>query len=94
MSLLHHRSACEQHADVFCFPEDRLHIVVPLVMSVCQVSPQVDDAAVASLSFQFGKICSQLAGELQRWFHTTVGGLNTPHSTGGVTQGPVYPQHL
>lgn len=44
-------------------------MVVPLVMSVCQVSPQVDDAAVASLSFQFGKICSQLAGELQPWFH-------------------------
>uniref|UniRef100_H3CGT9 Protein phosphatase 4, regulatory subunit 4 n=1 Tax=Tetraodon nigroviridis TaxID=99883 RepID=H3CGT9_TETNG len=42
--------------------DDRLHIVVPLVMSVCQVSPQVDDATVASLSFQFGKICSQLAG--------------------------------
>ncbi|XP_011610127.2 serine/threonine-protein phosphatase 4 regulatory subunit 4 isoform X1 [Takifugu rubripes] len=44
--------------------DDRLHIVVPLVMSVCQVSPQVDDAVVASLSFQFGKICSGLAGTL------------------------------
>lgn len=39
-------------------------------MSVCQVSPQVDDTVVASLSFQFGKICSQLAGELQRCLHT------------------------
>ncbi|XP_061757439.1 serine/threonine-protein phosphatase 4 regulatory subunit 4 isoform X2 [Nerophis ophidion] len=38
--------------------ENRLRVVVPLVMSVTQA----DDAILASLSFQFGKICSQLAG--------------------------------
>uniref|UniRef100_A0A3Q3XC71 Uncharacterized protein n=1 Tax=Mola mola TaxID=94237 RepID=A0A3Q3XC71_MOLML len=39
---------------------DRLHVVVPLVMSVCEVSSQADEAVVASLSFQFGKLCSGL----------------------------------
>lgn len=44
--------------------DDRLHVVVPLVMSVCEVSSsQADEAVVASLSFQFGKLCSGLAGE-------------------------------
>ncbi|XP_054617641.1 serine/threonine-protein phosphatase 4 regulatory subunit 4 isoform X2 [Dunckerocampus dactyliophorus] len=38
--------------------ENRLRVVVPLVMSVFQAG----DAIMASLSFQFGKICSQLAG--------------------------------
>lgn len=57
-------------------------MVVPLVMAACQVSPQVDDAVVASLSFQFGKICCQLAGELQRWFHPP-----------GRAQATVVPRH-
>ncbi|XP_067428871.1 serine/threonine-protein phosphatase 4 regulatory subunit 4 isoform X2 [Thunnus thynnus] len=42
--------------------DDRLHVVVPLVMSVCEASSQADEAVVASLSFQFGKLCSGLAG--------------------------------
>lgn len=54
-------------------------------MSVCQVSPQVDDAVVASLSFQFGKICSHLAGELQHCLHTLDGSQDSPTSTGGAT---------
>ncbi|XP_059212073.1 serine/threonine-protein phosphatase 4 regulatory subunit 4 isoform X2 [Centropristis striata] len=45
--------------------DDRLHVVVPLVMSVCEVSSsQVDEAAAAALSFQFGKLCSGLTGVL------------------------------
>ncbi|XP_040025602.2 serine/threonine-protein phosphatase 4 regulatory subunit 4 isoform X3 [Gasterosteus aculeatus] len=44
--------------------DDRLHVVVPMVMSACEVSSQADEAVVASLSFQFGKVCSGLAGSL------------------------------
>ncbi|XP_035850900.1 serine/threonine-protein phosphatase 4 regulatory subunit 4 isoform X3 [Sander lucioperca] len=44
--------------------DDRLHIVVPMVMAACEVSSQADEAVVASLSFQFGKLCSGLAGSL------------------------------
>ncbi|XP_070843858.1 serine/threonine-protein phosphatase 4 regulatory subunit 4 isoform X2 [Chaetodon trifascialis] len=44
--------------------DDRLHVVVPLVMSACEVSSPADEAVVASLSFQFGKLCSGLAGSL------------------------------
>uniref|UniRef100_A0A3B5AM07 Protein phosphatase 4 regulatory subunit 4 n=1 Tax=Stegastes partitus TaxID=144197 RepID=A0A3B5AM07_9TELE len=40
---------------------NRLHVVIPLVMSVCETSSQADEAIVASLSFQFGKLCSGLA---------------------------------
>ncbi|XP_068565302.1 serine/threonine-protein phosphatase 4 regulatory subunit 4 isoform X2 [Cebidichthys violaceus] len=43
--------------------DDRLHVVVPMVMSACETS-QADEAVVASLSFQFGKVCSGLAGSL------------------------------
>uniref|UniRef100_A0A8C4H675 Protein phosphatase 4, regulatory subunit 4 n=1 Tax=Dicentrarchus labrax TaxID=13489 RepID=A0A8C4H675_DICLA len=64
--------------------DDRLHVVVPLVMSVCEVSSQADEAVVASLSFQFGKLCSGLAGEtnqqgrlLQRFKVLCVAGLQT-----------------
>ncbi|XP_045916567.1 serine/threonine-protein phosphatase 4 regulatory subunit 4 isoform X2 [Micropterus dolomieu] len=44
--------------------DDRLHVVVPLVMSVCEASSQADEAVVASLSFQYGKLCSGLADSL------------------------------
>ncbi|KAM7368459.1 hypothetical protein PAMP_014673 [Pampus punctatissimus] len=44
--------------------DDRLHVVVPLVMSVCEASSQVDKAVAASLSFQFGKLCSGLAEDM------------------------------
>lgn len=44
--------------------DDRLHIVAPLVMSVCEGSSPADKAVLASLSFQFGKLCSSLAGKL------------------------------
>ncbi|XP_029985028.1 serine/threonine-protein phosphatase 4 regulatory subunit 4 isoform X2 [Sphaeramia orbicularis] len=44
--------------------DDRLHVVVPLVMSVCDSSSQADEAVMASLSFQFGKLCSGLADSL------------------------------
>ncbi|XP_051265002.1 serine/threonine-protein phosphatase 4 regulatory subunit 4 isoform X2 [Dicentrarchus labrax] len=66
--------------------DDRLHVVVPLVMSVCEVSSQADEAVVASLSFQFGKLCSGLAGSLsdeqqgrllQRFKVLCVAGLQT-----------------
>ncbi|TNN44783.1 Serine/threonine-protein phosphatase 4 regulatory subunit 4 [Liparis tanakae] len=66
--------------------EDRLHIVVPMVMSVCEVSWQADEGAMASLSFQFGKVCSGLAGSLsdeergrllQRFKVLCVAGLQT-----------------
>lgn len=33
-------------------------------MSVCEGSSPADEAVLASLSFQFGKLCSGLAGEL------------------------------
>uniref|UniRef100_UPI0037E769D2 serine/threonine-protein phosphatase 4 regulatory subunit 4 isoform X2 n=1 Tax=Semicossyphus pulcher TaxID=241346 RepID=UPI0037E769D2 len=44
--------------------DDRVHIVVPLVMSVCEVSSPADEAVLVSLSFQFGKLCSGLEGSL------------------------------
>uniref|UniRef100_A0A3Q3K1I0 Serine/threonine-protein phosphatase 4 regulatory subunit 4 n=2 Tax=Monopterus albus TaxID=43700 RepID=A0A3Q3K1I0_MONAL len=44
--------------------DDRLHVVVPLVMSVCEASLQGDEAIQASLSFQFGKLCTGLTGSL------------------------------
>ncbi|KAM6906161.1 serine/threonine-protein phosphatase 4 regulatory subunit 4 [Lycodopsis pacificus] len=65
--------------------DDRLHVVVPMVMSVCEAS-QADEAVVASLSFQFGKVCSGLAGSLsdeekgrllQRFKVLCVAGLQT-----------------
>lgn len=51
-------------------PDDRLHVVVPLVMSVCEVSSPADEAVLASLSFQFGKLCSGLAGGTQHTLQT------------------------
>ncbi|XP_034382888.1 serine/threonine-protein phosphatase 4 regulatory subunit 4 isoform X1 [Cyclopterus lumpus] len=66
--------------------DDRLHVVVPMVMSVCEVSLQADEVAMASLSFQFGKVCSGLAGSLsdeekgrllQRFKVLCVAGLQT-----------------
>lgn len=78
---LHHHYTCK-HAKIFCVPDDRLHIVVPLVMSVCQVSPQVDDAVEASLSFQFGKICSGLAGEMHHWAQSECSRVHSHMSTG------------
>ncbi|XP_028252972.1 serine/threonine-protein phosphatase 4 regulatory subunit 4 [Parambassis ranga] len=66
--------------------DDRLHVVVPLVMSVCETLSPVDEAVVASLSFQFGKLCSGLAGSLsdeqkscllQRFKVLCVAGLQT-----------------
>ncbi|XP_061602857.1 serine/threonine-protein phosphatase 4 regulatory subunit 4 [Cololabis saira] len=44
--------------------DDQIHVVVPMVMAVCDASMQVDEAVVASLSFQFGKLCNELAGSL------------------------------
>uniref|UniRef100_A0A1A8QIL2 Protein phosphatase 4, regulatory subunit 4 n=2 Tax=Nothobranchius rachovii TaxID=451742 RepID=A0A1A8QIL2_9TELE len=44
--------------------EDRLNVLVPMVMAVCDGSSQVDEAVMLSLSFQFGKLCSGLAGFL------------------------------
>ncbi|XP_026163997.1 serine/threonine-protein phosphatase 4 regulatory subunit 4 isoform X2 [Mastacembelus armatus] len=43
--------------------DDRIHVVVPLVMSVCEES-QADEAVMVSLSFQFGKLCSGLTASL------------------------------
>ncbi|KAM7396058.1 hypothetical protein PAMA_007369 [Pampus argenteus] len=73
--------------------DDRLHVVVPLVMSVCEASSQVDKAVAASLSFQFGKLCNGLAGclsdeqrsrLLQRYKLLCVAGLQTEgHQTNG-----------
>ncbi|TKS65081.1 Serine/threonine-protein phosphatase 4 regulatory subunit 4 [Collichthys lucidus] len=73
--------------------DDRLHVVVPLVMSVCEVSSQVDEAVMASLSFQFGKLCNGLTGSLseeqkarllQRFKVLCVAGLqNEGNSTDG-----------
>ncbi|XP_076021395.1 serine/threonine-protein phosphatase 4 regulatory subunit 4 isoform X2 [Genypterus blacodes] len=42
--------------------EDILHVVVPLVMSLCDSSSQEDEAIMASLSYQFGKLCLGLSG--------------------------------
>ncbi|KAM9339707.1 serine/threonine-protein phosphatase 4 regulatory subunit 4 [Symphorus nematophorus] len=73
--------------------DDKLHVVVPLVMSVCDVSSQADEAVVASLSFQFGKLCSGLSGclseeqkgrLLQRFKVLCVAGLQTE---GNQTEG-------
>ncbi|XP_042072358.1 serine/threonine-protein phosphatase 4 regulatory subunit 4 isoform X2 [Haplochromis burtoni] len=44
--------------------DDQLHVVIPLVMAVCEASLQEDEAIMASLSFQFGKLCNELAGSL------------------------------
>ncbi|KAF0024066.1 hypothetical protein F2P81_024696 [Scophthalmus maximus] len=66
--------------------DDRVHVVVPLVMSVCEASSQGDETVLASLSFQFGKLCSGLAGSLsdeqkgrllQRFKVLCVAGLQT-----------------
>ncbi|XP_034018304.1 LOW QUALITY PROTEIN: serine/threonine-protein phosphatase 4 regulatory subunit 4 [Thalassophryne amazonica] len=43
--------------------DERIQVVVPLLMSLCEASSPLDEAneaAVASLSFQFGKLCSGL----------------------------------
>ncbi|KAF7654242.1 hypothetical protein LDENG_00072470, partial [Lucifuga dentata] len=42
--------------------DDRINVVIPLVMSLCDSSSQEDEAIVVSLSFQFGKLCSGLSG--------------------------------
>lgn len=39
--------------------------MVPLVMSACELASQSDEAVLASLSFQFGKLCSGLSGKIQ-----------------------------
>ncbi|XP_041831405.1 serine/threonine-protein phosphatase 4 regulatory subunit 4 isoform X2 [Melanotaenia boesemani] len=66
--------------------DDRLHVVVPMVMAVCDAASQVDEVVLASLSFQFGKLCSGLAGSLsdeqksrllQRFKLMCVAGLQT-----------------
>ncbi|XP_040920106.1 serine/threonine-protein phosphatase 4 regulatory subunit 4 isoform X3 [Toxotes jaculatrix] len=66
--------------------DDRLHVVVPLVMSVCEASSQADESVAASLSFQFGKLCNGLAVSLsdeqkgrllQRFKVLCVAGLQT-----------------
>ncbi|XP_034722216.1 serine/threonine-protein phosphatase 4 regulatory subunit 4 [Etheostoma cragini] len=66
--------------------DDRLHVVVPMVMAACEVSLQEDEAVVVSLSFQFGKLCTGLAGclseeqrtrLLQRFKALCVAGLQT-----------------
>ncbi|XP_039873761.1 serine/threonine-protein phosphatase 4 regulatory subunit 4 isoform X2 [Simochromis diagramma] len=44
--------------------DDQLHVVIPLVMAVCEASLQEDETIMASLSFQFGKLCNELAGSL------------------------------
>ncbi|XP_013878114.1 serine/threonine-protein phosphatase 4 regulatory subunit 4 isoform X2 [Austrofundulus limnaeus] len=44
--------------------DDRLHVLTPMVMSVCNASSQVDKAITTSLSFRFGTLCSVLAGFL------------------------------
>uniref|UniRef100_A0A3Q2D9X4 Protein phosphatase 4, regulatory subunit 4 n=1 Tax=Cyprinodon variegatus TaxID=28743 RepID=A0A3Q2D9X4_CYPVA len=46
------------------YSDDLLHLLVPLVMSACDASSQVDEGVTVSLSFQFGKLCSGLAGSL------------------------------
>ncbi|XP_071401700.1 LOW QUALITY PROTEIN: serine/threonine-protein phosphatase 4 regulatory subunit 4, partial [Centroberyx affinis] len=43
--------------------DDRVHVLVPLLMSVCEPS-QADEAVVASLSFQYGKLCNGLSASL------------------------------
>ncbi|XP_032364388.1 serine/threonine-protein phosphatase 4 regulatory subunit 4, partial [Etheostoma spectabile] len=66
--------------------DDRLHVVVPMVMAACEVSSQEDEGVVASLAFQFGKLCTGLAGclsedqrtrLLQRFQALCVTGLQT-----------------
>ncbi|KAM6992080.1 serine/threonine-protein phosphatase 4 regulatory subunit 4 isoform 4-T4 [Tautogolabrus adspersus] len=66
--------------------DDRVHIVVPLVMSVCEEATSADKAVLVSLSFQFGKLCSGLEGFLsdeqksrlmQRFRVLCVAGLQT-----------------
>uniref|UniRef100_A0A3P8Q8Q9 Protein phosphatase 4, regulatory subunit 4 n=1 Tax=Astatotilapia calliptera TaxID=8154 RepID=A0A3P8Q8Q9_ASTCA len=46
--------------------DDQLHVVIPLVMAVCEASLQEDEAIMASLSFRFGKLCNELAGRTSR----------------------------
>uniref|UniRef100_A0A3Q3GHP0 Protein phosphatase 4, regulatory subunit 4 n=1 Tax=Labrus bergylta TaxID=56723 RepID=A0A3Q3GHP0_9LABR len=73
--------------------DDRVHIVVPLVMSVCEEATPADKAVLVSLSFQFGKLCSGLEGFLsdeqksrllQRFRVLCVAGLQTE---GNQTEG-------
>uniref|UniRef100_A0A3Q3KLS2 Protein phosphatase 4, regulatory subunit 4 n=1 Tax=Mastacembelus armatus TaxID=205130 RepID=A0A3Q3KLS2_9TELE len=68
--------------------DDRIHVVVPLVMSVCEES-QADEAVMVSLSFQFGKLCSGLTDDqkgqlLQRFKALCVAG---PQIEGNQTDG-------
>ncbi|XP_029903409.1 serine/threonine-protein phosphatase 4 regulatory subunit 4 isoform X2 [Myripristis murdjan] len=45
--------------------DDRAHVLIPLVMLVCEPSSSSsDEVLVASLSFQFGKLCNGLAASL------------------------------
>ncbi|XP_037541611.1 serine/threonine-protein phosphatase 4 regulatory subunit 4 [Nematolebias whitei] len=44
--------------------DDRLHVLVPMVTSVCDASSQVDKVITASLSFRFGTLCNGLSGLL------------------------------
>uniref|UniRef100_I3IUL4 Protein phosphatase 4 regulatory subunit 4 n=1 Tax=Oreochromis niloticus TaxID=8128 RepID=I3IUL4_ORENI len=64
--------------------DDQLHIVIPLVMAVCEASLQEDEAIMASLSFQFGKLCNELAGVFQHHLLQTFKELCT---TGLQTEG-------
>ncbi|CAJ1077851.1 serine/threonine-protein phosphatase 4 regulatory subunit 4 isoform X2 [Xyrichtys novacula] len=73
--------------------DDRVHIVVPMVMSVCDTVTPADDVVLVSLSFQFGKLCSGLEGSLsdeqkgrllQKFKELSVAGLQTE---GNQTEG-------
>ena len=46
-----------------------------MVMAVCDAASQVDEAVMTSLSFQFGKLCSSLAGELLSEATTVMAGI-------------------
>lgn len=46
------------------FPaDDRTRIIFPLVKTFCEKCFKADEAVLASLSFQYGKLCHGLSGE-------------------------------
>lgn len=43
--------------------DDRTRVIFPLVKTFCEKCFKADEAVLASLSFQYGKLCHGLSGE-------------------------------
>lgn len=47
------------------FLDDRTRVIFPLVKTFCEKCFKADEAVLASLSFQYGKLCHGLSGGFQ-----------------------------